>query len=277
MKSRGLENPGTIPVSYTYDVSQPTYFTEWLSWWYLKQIEDLKGVGWQIFQQESNEFNSLKTDITTWLADLTTWFDDSIAARDLGNPIPAFPTLPTLPTDGRIEGSFISIVVKLLLPSLLTQIRKKMDSTTEAGEVADVLKEALLDPDNSNSTLWKAFIEDSPQSIGDTLEDVRSTLNVINNQLALFRKLFEVTPDSGLAVLKEALLNSSSDPILEDLGAEFILLRKLFEVIPDGGESILKTAFLSATDDSLIDALAAVGLHIQIEPQGIFVTYSDQS
>lgn len=201
MKRTPFQDPGTVAGSFTYYPASPTWWTEWLSWWLIRMIDLMKVQGFEISQPEETEYDSFNTNLSTWYSDLTSWWDSAVAARDLENPIPAFPSLPAIPVDGGIQGVLGVLMQVANIATLLTRLRKDLDSTTDAGEVASIL-----------------------------------------------------------SALKEEVVN----------------LRELFEVTPDSGEAVLKTALLNAADNPLIEALAAVGLHLTVEPQGVHAHYSDE-
>lgn len=239
MRRSAFANPGTVPGTFTYNPAQPTYWTEWLSWWMIRMVDVMVVQGFDFNQPAATEYDTFNTALGTWFSDLTSWWDSAVAARDAENPIPAFPSLPAIPVDGGIPGILNVLLQIANVTSLLTKLRKDLDSTTEAGELENILKQAFLEPNNADSIIHKAFVLSSPASIGVSANAIKTLLNTLNEEVILLRELFEVTPDSG--------------------------------------EAVLKTALLNATDDSLIDALAAVGLHLSVEPQGIHAHYSDEA
>ena len=238
MRRSAFANPGTIPGTFTYDETKPTYWTEWLSWWLIRMVDVMVVQGFEFAQEEEDEYDALNTALTTWYASLATWWDDAVDARDAEESIPAIPTLPTLPVEGGVPGIIGGLLQVAKIVTLLAKLRKDLDSTTDSGEVAEILKKAFLQPNNSDSIIHKAFVLSSPASIGVSANAIKNLLGTLNEEIELIRNQGETEPDSGIGVLKKALLNSS--------------------------------------DDSLIDALAAIGLRIKIDPQGAFVEYGDE-
>ena len=135
-----LGNPGSFDIT---DKTNPLYYIARFSHEQSKILYDLNQLGFVFRQSEDTDIQDIKDDFALYASSLETWMTTAVAASNDGLPIPAPPTLPTLPGNP-LPGIIISILFKIAIRIFVDWLRKKLDPNTEAKEIAQVLKAALI-------------------------------------------------------------------------------------------------------------------------------------
>lgn len=138
-----LGDPGTFDIT---DKDNPQYYVARLSHELSENLYNLQTDGFDFKQMENSDYTSFENAYDTYRALVVTWFTTAIGDSDAGDPITAVPALPDItsivPWLG--ENPWLTFLVNLAIDLGLEWLRGKLASGTEASEVAQVLKQALI-------------------------------------------------------------------------------------------------------------------------------------
>jgi len=154
-----IASVGVLP-SFTTPTTQENYWEERLACELSTMIRSMEQEGFKIRQPEDSDMTGFESSVSSFLASFDTWREDAVGASMSGLPIPAFPSLPAIPV--AILQIVLPTLIKLAINLAGKWLEKKLDSTTEAQEIAqkieslkDVVEKGLLDDINPDLALMK--------------------------------------------------------------------------------------------------------------------------
>lgn len=154
-----LGDPGTFDLI----AGDPMYWTERLSFELSKNLYNLSNGGYKFRQPVAADYTTLETTVNTYITSFATWADSAVDASNDGLPIPVPPTLPTLPDF--LSGEVWAMLIKLGLGILIRWIEKKLESGTEASEIAQVLKQGLIGLAGGEEYSFIELLQNTPLEI----------------------------------------------------------------------------------------------------------------
>lgn len=138
-----LGDPGTFDIT---DKTNPQYYVARLSHELSENLYNLQTAGFDFNQMEATDYAAFENAYDTYRALIVSWFTTAIGESNDGDPITAVPALPDItsivPWLG--ENPWLTFLVNLAIDLGLEWLRGKLASGTEASEVAQVLKQALI-------------------------------------------------------------------------------------------------------------------------------------
>ncbi len=140
-----LGDPGTFTLT---DKSNPLYYVARYAHECSLNLYHLSDANFTFEQTGAATTNTFNTNMATYLTSLASWMTSAVAASEAGTSIPALPTMPsfvTAPGTMNITNVYLRIIIQIALEWL----KKKLDGDTDATEIAQVLKRALLKEDAS--------------------------------------------------------------------------------------------------------------------------------
>ena len=133
-----LDDPGTFDLTK----GDPMYWTERLSFEFTTMLYNMETLGFKLRQAEDSDYVSIEGTLTTYITTFYNWADAAIDASNSGDPIPVSPALPTLPNF--MSGELIALLLKVIIRGIMRWIELKLESGTEASEIAQILKKGLI-------------------------------------------------------------------------------------------------------------------------------------
>lgn len=160
-----LGDPGTFDIT---DKTDPRYYTARFSHEMSENFYNLQTAGFDFNQMEATDYAAFENAYDTYRALIVTWFTTAIGESNDGDPITAVPALPDItsivPWLG--ENPWLTFLVNLAIDLGLEWLRGKLASGTEASEVAQVLKQALIgEIDSTEFPLLELLADKSIQII----------------------------------------------------------------------------------------------------------------
>ncbi|MEE9396115.1 MAG: hypothetical protein V3V31_03790 [Methylococcales bacterium] len=138
-----LGDPGTFDIT---DKDNPQYYVARLSHELSENLYNLQTAGFDFNQMENSDYASFETAYDTYLTTLATWFDTAVQDSMDGDPIAAVPVIPDItaivPWLG--QNPWLTFLAKVALDMGIRWLRKKLDSDTDAKEITQVLRQALI-------------------------------------------------------------------------------------------------------------------------------------
>jgi hypothetical protein len=135
-----LGAPGSFLLT---DKTDPLYYIARLSHEQSMNLYAMETAGFRLEQDEDTDVTGMQTILNTWFSDLDTWMLNAATASDAGLPVPAPPAPPTLPGK-TIEGILLTLFIKLVVRLVVSWLEKKLNPDKQAGEIAQILKDALI-------------------------------------------------------------------------------------------------------------------------------------
>jgi hypothetical protein len=138
-----LGTPGTFDIT---DKDNPLYYIARYCHEMSQNLFNLDDEDFLFFQMEQTDMTAAETIWGDFSADVMDWIPLAVAASEAGTSIPAVPTEPNLPATP-LSGTVISLAIRAAVQIFLYWLRNRLDSDTDATEIAQVLKRALLSKD----------------------------------------------------------------------------------------------------------------------------------
>lgn len=145
-----LGDPGT----YSYDVNNPTKYTERVSFEISKMLYDMNQEGIQITQPEYSDVEGLETEVETWVTSFTTWLGNATSEGERGIPAESPPTdivslADIISAVVACSGGLPAIIVSVFLrvgANLLTRFFEHLliPETGDLEELTDAIKTAFI-------------------------------------------------------------------------------------------------------------------------------------
>lgn len=175
-----------IDSTFTY-VDGQTKYTEQLSWFLLRHLEEATTANALLFFVDETEEEAIDYDVTPYLIAFTAWLADVDAEialaetqeREPNLPAPPeFPTVPAEPLWMQILKMAIKLGIQLLVEWLRN--RKKHEKNKDASEVVDWFKQAFLRkiPDGQGGYYYYPIL--------GKIEDERNVKVSINEDQVIF-------------------------------------------------------------------------------------------
>lgn len=136
-----LGNPGSLDIT---DKSDPLYYVARVSHEQSQILYNLNQAGFKFKQMEDSDVSSFQASVDSYLTAVAAWYVTAVQESNDGDPISSAPTVPALPNVGGVPGVFVSILLKIAVHLALKWLEKKLDPNTEAKEIAQILKQALI-------------------------------------------------------------------------------------------------------------------------------------
>ena len=156
------------PGSFDLSKGDPMYWTERLSFETTKMLYDMNALGFKLRQAEDSDYVSIEGTLTTYITTFYNWADSAVDASSAGDPIPTSPALPTLPNF--MSGELIALLFKVAIRIIMRWIEKKLESGTEASEIAQVLKKGLIGTIDSTEYSFIELLQNTPLEIRVSLK-----------------------------------------------------------------------------------------------------------
>jgi hypothetical protein len=166
----------TVMAAFNKSIDDATYWTEWLSYTLLKNIENMAGASFTVEQVESTDFDTVEGVISTWESDFDTWLDSAATASASELPIPAPPSLPDLgDMGGNLKNFLLSAITQIGIKLVVRWIKGKFDSGSDFSEVAQILRSGLLfeNAEGDPSPLLELLAENDLRIIVDRFWDLQ--------------------------------------------------------------------------------------------------------
>ena len=156
-----LGDPGTFDIT---DKTDPMYYIARYAHEQSMNLRALEVGAFRWEQDEDSDITAIQTDLDAYAVLLDTWFFDAVAASEGGLPIPAPPTVPALP--GKTIGQILlSLFIRIAIRIIINWLKKKLDSGTEAGEIAQVLKKGLIGVAGGTEYSFIELLQNTPLEI----------------------------------------------------------------------------------------------------------------
>lgn len=138
-----LGNPGTFDI---VDKTDPQYYIARFAHEMSRNYYNLQTAGFDFNQMENSDYAAFEDAFDTYQATLATWFDTAVQDSMDGDPIAAVPAVPDLTALIPWLGSnpWVTFLLKVGLDIAIRWLRKKLDSDTDAKEISQVLRQALI-------------------------------------------------------------------------------------------------------------------------------------
>jgi len=136
-------DPGTFDIT---DKDNPLYYIARYCHECSEDRYELNADGFVYEQLTSSERATKLGHWDTYMVNLESWATSAVAASVAGTSIPALPSMPGW-IDIPAVDPILSHVIGIMFRLALNWLRHKLDSDTDASEVAQVLKRAFLDED----------------------------------------------------------------------------------------------------------------------------------
>ncbi len=138
-----LGDPGTFDIT---DKDDPQYYIARFSHEMSENFYNLQTAGFDFNQMENSDYTAFENAYDTYLTTLATWFDTAVQDSMDGDPIAAVPTIPDITTlvPWLGENPWVTFLLKVALDMGVRWLRKKLDSGTDAKELTQVLRQALI-------------------------------------------------------------------------------------------------------------------------------------
>ena len=159
-----LDDPGTFDLTK----GDPMYWTERLSFETTKMLYDMAALGFKFRQAEDSDYVSIEGTLTTYITTFYNWADAAVDASNSGDPIPVSPALPTLPNF--MSGELIALLLKVIIRVIMRWVEKKLESGTEASEIAQVLKQGLIGEVGATEYSFIELLQNTPLDIRVSLK-----------------------------------------------------------------------------------------------------------
>lgn len=138
-----LGDPGTFDIT---DKDNPAYYIARFSHEMSENFYNLQTAGFDFNQMETTDYAAFEDAYDTYMGLLATWFDTAVQDSMDGDPIAAVPTIPDITAIVPWLGAnpWVTFLLKVALDMGLRWLRKKLDSGTDAKEITQVLRQALI-------------------------------------------------------------------------------------------------------------------------------------
>lgn len=156
------------PGSFDLSKGDPMYWTERVSFEITKMLYDMNTDGFEIRQLVASDYTDIEGTLTTYITTFATWADAAVDASNAGTAIPASPALPTLPNFMSVE--LIALLLKVAIRCIIEWLEKKLESGTEANEIAQVLKQGLIGVVGSTEYSFIELLQNTPLEIRVSLK-----------------------------------------------------------------------------------------------------------
>lgn len=138
-----LGDPGTFDI---VDKDDPQYYIARFSHEMSENFYNLQQAGFKFNQFENTDYAAIENAYDTYRGLVVTWIATAIGESNDGDPITAVPTLPDLTTLVPWLGTnpWLAFLVNTIIDLALEWLRGGLASGTEANEIAQILKQALI-------------------------------------------------------------------------------------------------------------------------------------
>lgn len=138
-----LGDPGTFDIT---DKTDPQYYIARFSHEMSKNFYDLQTAGFDFNQMENTDYAAFEDAFDTYRTTLATWFDTAVQDSMDGDPIAGVPAIPDITAIIPWLGAnpWVTFLVRVGLDVAIRWLRKKLDSDTDAKEISQVLRQALI-------------------------------------------------------------------------------------------------------------------------------------
>lgn len=138
-----LGDPGTFDI---VDKDDPQYYVARLSHEISENLYNLQTAGFDFNQMETTDYASFEDAYDTYMTTLATWFDTAVQDSMDGDPIAAVPAIPDITTIIPWVGGnpWLTFLVRVIIHIGIIWLRKKMERSTDAEEITQVLRQALI-------------------------------------------------------------------------------------------------------------------------------------
>jgi hypothetical protein len=161
---QSLGNPGTFDIT---DKTDPLYYIARFSHEMSMNFYQLNSQSFEFRQMEDTDFSSMEDEVDTYFALVKSWISNAVNASDAGNPIPSAPSFPML-TD-TVEflqgGSWQGFLFRLFVQVGIAWLEKKLSSSTDAGELAQILRKAMLKGEDEDEYAILEQLSNTPLEI----------------------------------------------------------------------------------------------------------------
>ena len=138
-----LGSPGTFDI---VDKDDPQYYIARLSHEMSVNLYNLQTAGFDFKQMETTDYASFEDAWDTYRTNIAAWFDTAVQDSEDGDPIASVPAIPDITTiiPWLGQNPWIAFLARVVIDVGMRWLRKKLDSTTDATEIAKVLRQALI-------------------------------------------------------------------------------------------------------------------------------------
>lgn len=138
-----LGDPGTFDI---VDKDDPQYYIARLSHEMSENLYNLQTAGFDFKQMENTDYASFEDAWDTYRTNVAAWFDTAVQDSMDGDPIAGVPAIPDITAIIPWLGSnpWVTFLVRVVIDVGIRWLRKKLDSTTDATEIAKVLRQAFI-------------------------------------------------------------------------------------------------------------------------------------
>lgn len=138
-----LGDPGSFDPT---DKDDPQYYIARFHHEMSKNLYNLSNAGFDFNQMETTDYASFEDAYDTYMTTLATWFDTAVQDSMDGDPIAAVPAIPDITTIIPWVGGnpWLTFLVRVIIHIGVLWLRKKLDSNTDAKEITQVLRQALI-------------------------------------------------------------------------------------------------------------------------------------
>lgn len=138
-----LGSPGTFDIT---DKDDPQYYIARAAHEQSQNFYNLQTAGFDFIQMENSDYSSFEDAYDTYMTTLATWFDTAVQDSMDGDPIAAVPAIPDITTIVPWVGGnpWLTFLVRVIIHIGVLWLRKKLDSNTDAKEITQVLRQALI-------------------------------------------------------------------------------------------------------------------------------------
>lgn len=175
MRITSIVSETGLPASFSYDVNNPTYYTEMLSFWLLKNMAAMEGQSFQARQDEDTDYSGIDAEITDYMNDIYSWLVSAIADINNGITPSAFTEIIGIATTaGLSSGHLAARVLPILISALLNHFvggkRSTGEGTDDLEDLINKFEDAFLTPGNVNSSLVRAINTSTTQTLRDIVD-----------------------------------------------------------------------------------------------------------
>lgn len=168
MKIFALETETPPPELFVYDSEQPTIETERLSWYLNWIFYHLSQQGFEVRQDENQDYDALHAAIVSWQPTFLSWIDGVKDALENDTDIPKLltslaPYVQAGLKSGSIEVLLINVVIQLISNALGKNNAEVGQETGDMGKLTELFEEAFLDTENEDSVLKRGLLSSTTE------------------------------------------------------------------------------------------------------------------
>ena len=150
MLQAAIVSPGPLP-PFSYDPSNPTYWTEWASYSFLQQMYAIGEEGISVKEFETSDFGGFETLWNTYINDAGNWINVALNGYVTEGAIPVPPSPPDIPDQlGAAQGPqtltsvIVGALVRLLTLWIYGQLKQRVGGGARKEGNLEALKEAII-------------------------------------------------------------------------------------------------------------------------------------